>query len=783
MNLYPPILESQRISCPAGTYGAPGATSFAIAFTMPLATDLAEIQHVQVLIRRQVNMESWCNQTRSVTTPDREVIYLDRTAIQNINGTPPGEGGGLFYLLVPISALRGSFPAGADNEGETFTIQIRFGADSITYTSVTGFATWKQAQISSSAFGEWSNTQRMFVYADSASIFNTTVEPSPIAGISWSYNAISIDPLAQVRIQYSWSTPDDDSYGNMFRSQNLDFESHDGMGAMAAGSFDMGIMRFSPVNVVLTLTTINNTIFQKIFTIPGFFSAATPQAAGGFISPINIMGEEIDDGVLAIEFGWNQPTGAANRNFYHNIYRVNLRTLETILITQIPPQSTFPKVTFEAILKDYSVEMGEEYVFFGAAFNLAHPNAFQYALVWDGNLTPGTWKPHLYPGYARQMNFQGNTFLTTKWGQLRLQGNVNVSSFKRNTSDQFTTTIGGAYPFYSRSAQFNYRTLSLQGLVTMNFDPTNTFLRFRTQLASPGMVQAAQGAAQRYEDGLAVINPADPERNMKVDALLNQYYRDMEIIYRGINPATGDNFMDLTDRPLWMTGQLWLRRDQDNEKLILRDTELFSDFQFSNSAVRTRDRIDAENEAIKRNDGYDGERIRGPLSRYSERLVRDATPVYKSDRNSDLIYAERKFREAVMEWLSDGKPKLFRSETEGNMIVMLSDISFSPFNKSRMVYSLSCTITEIAEYNLTNLVMYGLIPVKFESFFPNNNPYEVIYGEPETFTTIPNWNSTTTYRRGSCVRYTGRRFQARNNVPVNNPPPNTQLSNSYWQLF
>jgi len=67
-----------------------------------------------------------------------------------------------------------------------------------------------------------------------------------------------------------------------------------------------------------------------------------------------------------------------------------------------------------------------------------------------------------------------------------------------------------------------------------------------------------------------------------------------------------------------------------------------------------------------------------------------------------------------MLWLSDGKPKLFRSETEGNMIVMVSGVSFTPQDKSsRMVYSLSCTITEIAEYNMQNLLDYNLIPFSF----------------------------------------------------------------------
>lgn len=75
------------------------------------------------------------------------------------------------------------------------------------------------------------------------------------------------------------------------------------------------------------------------------------------------------------------------------------------------------------------------------------------------------------------------------------------------------------------------------------------------------------------------------------------------------------------------------------------------------------------------------------------------------------VYVERKYREKVMEWLSNGEPKLFRSETEGNMIVMLSGVSFTPYDKSyRMVYSMSATVTEIAEYNGDNLLEYNLIP-------------------------------------------------------------------------
>ena len=52
----------------------------------------------------------------------------------------------------------------------------------------------------------------------------------------------------------------------------------------------------------------------------------------------------------------------------------------------------------------------------------------------------------------------------------------------------------------------------------------------------------------------------------------------------------------------------------------------------------------------------------------------------------DYIY-EREFRKKVLEFLHDGKPKLFKSPTEGNIIVRLTDINCTP-NKTldRMIY-------------------------------------------------------------------------------------------------
>jgi hypothetical protein len=47
---------------------------------------------------------------------------------------------------------------------------------------------------------------------------------------------------------------------------------------------------------------------------------------------------------------------------------------------------------------------------------------------------------------------------------------------------------------------------------------------------------------------------------------------------------------------------------------------------------------------------------------------------------SDNLAKERIFKTKVLEWLTDGNPKLFRSPTEGNFIVRLLNTSMTPYD-------------------------------------------------------------------------------------------------------
>lgn len=86
----------------------------------------------------------------------------------------------------------------------------------------------------------------------------------------------------------------------------------------------------------------------------------------------------------------------------------------------------------------------------------------------------------------------------------------------------------------------------------------------------------------------------------------------------------------------------------------------------------------------------------------------------KKDRTTNLtdynIVAERIFKMKVLDFLNDGKPKLFRSPGEGNYIVRLMNSSLSPDDKlSRMIHTFSTTATEIDDFNYQKLNEYNLI--------------------------------------------------------------------------
>lgn len=81
---------------------------------------------------------------------------------------------------------------------------------------------------------------------------------------------------------------------------------------------------------------------------------------------------------------------------------------------------------------------------------------------------------------------------------------------------------------------------------------------------------------------------------------------------------------------------------------------------------------------------------------------------------NDILY-ERFFRDRVIEFLYEDNIKLFRSTTEGNILIRLTNISLTPNpTLGRMIYSFSATAYEIADFNLDNLIKYNIYSLNLE---------------------------------------------------------------------
>ena len=86
---------------------------------------------------------------------------------------------------------------------------------------------------------------------------------------------------------------------------------------------------------------------------------------------------------------------------------------------------------------------------------------------------------------------------------------------------------------------------------------------------------------------------------------------------------------------------------------------------------------------------------------------------YNNENNineyNDKIY-EKFFRDKVKEFLNSPNAKLFRSPTEGNYLIRLMNINYSPNQTlARNVYDFSCNASEIDECNIDNYEKYGIV--------------------------------------------------------------------------
>lgn len=97
-------------------------------------------------------------------------------------------------------------------------------------------------------------------------------------------------------------------------------------------------------------------------------------------------------------------------------------------------------------------------------------------------------------------------------------------------------------------------------------------------------------------------------------------------------------------------------------------------------------------------------------NKYNDNTLAYGEGLYNTQLNAENFAMERDFKLEALDWLTNGKPKLFRSPAEGNYIIRLTDVSLSPTDSlGRMLHSFNGMAYEVKEYTHKNLIETGLI--------------------------------------------------------------------------
>lgn len=100
---------------------------------------------------------------------------------------------------------------------------------------------------------------------------------------------------------------------------------------------------------------------------------------------------------------------------------------------------------------------------------------------------------------------------------------------------------------------------------------------------------------------------------------------------------------------------------------------------------------------------------------------------------------ERDYREKIMDFLYKHNVKLFKSATEGNILVKLMDISFTPNQTlGRRIYTFQCTAYEVADNTITNIGYYDIQTIN--TIIKSNTKDNIIDLNKESQSVLGQWN-------------------------------------------
>lgn len=342
--------------------------------------------------------------------------------------------------------------------------------------------------------------------------------------------------------------------------------------------------------------------------------------------------------------------------------------------------------------KDFTVQQGINYRYAIQQYNM---NGIYSNRILSKNHHKGDLPTALYdePTLA---DFE-DMYLYDGKRQLKIRFNPKVDSFKNTIPEQKIETIGSKYPFIFRNGNVCYKEFPIAGLITFQEDESTLFLDDE-ELRQAGILEQE---AFRTHSG---FYPSSKKH------IVEQNY---------------NSFVEKTELRDPVTGAI-LYDPRTHEKL----------YKYTYRYERKTGNEPTQIVTVDYNDSGDADTESG--SYYEDKIVR-----MNKDLTSENIMGERYFKLKVLDWLTDGNVKLFRSPSEGNYLVRLLNVSMKPQDSlGRMIHDFSCVGYEIAELTYDNLVAYGIVnnstPTLMETHWSSIDlPGLLIDKEPDTWVEIP----------------------------------------------
>lgn len=274
---------------------------------------------------------------------------------------------------------------------------------------------------------------------------------------------------------------------------------------------------------------------------------------------------------------------------------------------------------------------------------------------------------------------------------LRIRYNPIVNNFKYNVNESVQTTLGSKYPFISRTGKTNYRSFFIGGLIT-SFMDTDT-----------------RGIVPSFYD-LPKTNNQEEIKSVTTVYLQQDKYKIIKSIFTDFVPgpvntvSIGRTITDIVNNPAIST--ITLINNEKTQSYIPKEGDVVDygqpSFQYIYHNAQWV-RLNSMNIELKNFTSVDELFSKSTLVERRIHNTRNNINQY-----TDIIY-ERKFRQAVYNFLYDNNPKLFKSSQEGNVLIKLTNLNFTPMEQlGRQLYSFSAEAIEIDQCSIPNYYKYNI---------------------------------------------------------------------------